>query len=242
VRHVFRYAIEGPAQAGRVAELSAADGRHLTRVVRRDIGDVVEIVDGDGRIWPATVADAGPPVRVRVGEAPRPAPPAPPIDLFVGVAARGRLDMVVEKATELGVRSVTLVSFERSRRGGPDPAGRRERLERVVDAAVRQSGQARRPDIRGLVPFPDVIGAIPIGTGFLVDAAGTRGLGDALRAVGPSSAAIVVGPEAGLAPSEVEAASAAGVRVCRLSTATLRAETAALAAAAVAADWFAGTG
>ncbi len=71
---------------------------------------------------------------------------------------------------------------------------------------------------------------------FLVDSRGSTGLGEAVRDRPQARVSIVVGPDAGFSDAEVAHAAARGVAVCRLGDATLRAETAALAATVVAAD------
>ena len=109
--------------------------------------------------------------------------------------------------------------------------------ERVAAAAARQSGRAPLGRVRGLVPFGDVITAIPAGEGYLIDPRGDAPLLSALRAVDAPDAriAVVVGPQAGFSEGEVDLARRAGLAVCTLGPAVLRAETAAIAAVAVAA-------
>jgi 16S rRNA (uracil1498-N3)-methyltransferase len=237
VRHTFRYLAPGAPEPGQELALSPADSHHLTRVVRRRPGDEVELIDGGGRLWPAVVVEAGPRARVRVSE-PRPGPPPSAVSLYQALAEWSRLDMVVEKASELGVEEVTLVVSERVRRV-PEPDAwrrRRERLGRVAEAAARQSGQGRLPRVRGLVRFPDVVAEIPTGEGYLIDPRGEASLPSALQARGgaPERVALVVGPDAGFSDGEVADARRGGLAVCRLGPAVLRSETAALVAVALA--------
>jgi 16S rRNA (uracil1498-N3)-methyltransferase len=223
-------------EPGQELALSADDSRHLARVVRRRPGDEVELTDGAGRLWPAVVVATGPPATVRVGE-PRAAPAPAPVALHLGLAEWGRIDLVVEKAAELGVREVTLMVCERTRRvPGPDAwARRRERLERVAEAAARQSGQAWLPAVRGLVPFSEVVAEIPTGEGYLIDPRGEATLPVAgAPGAAPGRMALVVGPEAGFSEREVAQARDAGLAVCRLGPATLRTETAAIVAMSLA--------
>ena len=96
------------------------------------------------------------------------------MSLYLGLTDWARVDLVVEKAAELGVREVALIASERAGRlPAPDAwARRRERLLRVAVAAARQSGQAWLPRLRGLVPFGDALGEIPTGEGCLIDPRG----------------------------------------------------------------------
>ena len=238
MKHTFRSTVGDVPQPGATVTLGADDGHHLIRVARRGVGDSTEVIDPDGQIWPAVIEAVGPPVQLRVGDMPRSGPAVVPIDLYIGSLEWGRFDLVVEKCTEIGIASLTMFSSERTGRK-TDQQGfdrRRERLGRLADAAAKQSGQGRRPELRGLVPFSTVIQGIPTGTGFVVDARGERTLGQALRAAAPERAAIVVGSDAGFSEAEIDQARQSGLAICGLGASTLRAETAALVAVAVAAD------
>jgi 16S rRNA (uracil1498-N3)-methyltransferase len=238
VTHTFRYRIAGDLAPGALVDLPADDSHHLARVVRRATGDAVELLDPHGRIWPAVVESPGPPATVRVIDAPRTGPPLAPVDLYLGSLDGGRLDLVVEKITEIGLASITLMSCERGKqRGGQEAFDRRRaRLTRVVEAATRQCGRAERPALRGLVPFSTVIAEVDTAHAFLVDPEGELGLGHALRGRLLDRAAILVGPDAGFSGAELDAARSRGVAVCRLGDATLRAETAAIVATSLVAD------
>lgn len=239
MRHTFRYLVADAPEPDREVALSAGDSHHLTRVVRRGLGDAIELIDPDGRRWPAVVVSAGPPASVRVTSAEPLAPERAPVSLHLGLAEWGRLDIAVEKAVELGAGALTLFTSERAGRV-PEPEAwerRRRRLERVMEAAARQSGRPPLGRVRGLVPFAEVITEIPAGEGYLIDPRGDAPLLTALRAPGGPDAriAVVVGPQAGFSEAEIALAREAGMPVCTLGPTILRAETAAIAAVAVAA-------
>ena len=222
-----------PVQPGMHLQLGTQDAHHLVRVVRRRPGDQVEVVDDHGRLWPATVADDGGQALLRVGAAPRPAPPPAPVVLYVGLAEWGRIDTVAEKASELGVTRLTLMSSERVRRH-PEPDSwrrRRERLMRVAEAAARQAGQGHLVEIDGIVPFEQAVSDTG-GDGVLVDPRGTLPLAAALegRVHDEARLAVIVGPDTGFTDAELTVARDAGLDICTLGAATLRTETAALVA------------
>lgn len=239
MRHTFRYVVPGGGLAeGAEVALDAADSHHLSRVVRRRPGDAVELIDATGGVWPAVVVRAEPAVVRVAAAAPRAAERAR-LTLYQGLAEWGRLDTVVEKAVELGAGAVVLFASERARRV-PEPEAwerRRRRLARVAAAAARQCGRAPVPEVRGLVPFDRVVGEIPHGEGFLIDPRGDVALPAALaaRAAPAGGTALVVGPDAGFSDDEVARARRAGVPVCTMGDTILRAETAAIAALALAA-------
>ena len=238
VRHTFRYRAEASLEPGAIVVLDDGDAHHLTRVVRRREGDPVELFDPSGEVWAAVVARADPPVQLRVLQALGAGPALVPVDLYLGVGDWGRFDRVVTELTEIGVASITVMSTERGHgRGGQDAFDRRRvRVVRLIDAAGQQCGRAARPALRGLVPFSAVMAEIDTARAYLVDPRGDAGLGDAVRRSAIERATILVGPAAGFAEGEVQAARAAGVAVCRLGEATLRAETAAVVATTLAAD------
>lgn len=240
MRHAFRYLVTGAPGDGEVVELSRADSRHLSRVVRRRPGDRVELIDGAGGRWDAEVLEPGERARVRVVGDRRESAPPPPVVLHVAALEAGRLDLVVEKSAEFGLAELVVMVTERAGRALDQGAWERRaaRLGRVAEGAARQSGQARLPLLRGLVAFPQVLSEIPAGEGYLIDPRGDAPLSTALEARGepPAPRRLLVGPEAGFSESEVSAARDAGLAICALGGAVLRAETAALVALALALD------
>lgn len=238
MRHTFRYLVPGAPRPGDTIALSSADSHHLVRVVRRVPDDPLELIDPAGRLWAATLIAPGPPATVRV-RAPRSRPAPAPLTLYLGLLEAGRLDVVVEKAAELGVERVVLVRSERVRRvpSVEALARRLERLGRVVAAAARQSGHGALTRVEGLVPFDAVLDELGSDEAYLIDARGEAGLGEALLARGPAAprrVALAVGPEAGFSEGEWARARGRGIPACRLGPATLRAETAALVAMSLA--------
>lgn len=236
MRHVFRYRWDGVASAGARVALTSTDAHHLTHVVRRGPGAAVEVIDGAGDVWPAVVVSNAPEAVVEFGEAPvRRVAPAP-LTLYVGLCEWGRLDTAVEKCTELGVARIVVFAGARSQRV-PDAdawARRRERLVRVADAASRQSGQPRVPEIDGLLSFAEVCAGVAGAPALVLDPRGTRPFGDLARAGRGGALAVVVGPDTGLAADELAAAMTAGATVCHIGRTTLRAETAVIVAASIA--------
>lgn len=236
LRHTFRYVVAGELSPGQEVALTADDAHHLVRVVRRGVGDIVELIDAAGGLWEARVV-ALDPARARA-EARRDAPAAAPVRLCVGHLDSGRLDLVAEKATELGVGELVVAATSRLRRR-PDSGAwtrRAARLDRVVAAAARQCGRAGLMPVRGLVPFEVIVADTPAGTGFLIDPRGDAPLAGALRPPreGEPPVTVAVGPEAGFTLDEVDGARSAGWCVCTLGPHILRAETAAIAAATLA--------
>lgn len=238
MRHTFRYLVHGMVEPGARVALATSDAHHLVRVVRRVPGDEVEIIDGRGLIWPAVVESIDDGAVVHIIEGPRPGPAPAPVVLFQGLAEWGRIDTVVEKCAELGVPRIVMLTTERTKRV-PDPDAwrrRRERMVRVAEAGARQSGQGHLPRVEGLVSLDQAImqsGSLELA---MLDPRGDEPLDRTLdRHAGMlTPTGLLVGPDAGFSESEIDRARAAGVRVCTLGAAVLRAETAGLVAVTLA--------
>lgn len=216
--------------------LADEDARYLTRVLRLGPGHRVTLFDGQGREADAEIERAdrhG--VELRVDERRRVERAAgPSLTLMVGLARGEKLDLVVQKATELGAHRVVPVATARAvleldeRRA----ESRQARWLKIAREAARQSGRADVPEIAAPTSFAQAMATVDAALKLLFwEEARANGLRERLGAMTPpASVAIVVGPEGGLTAAEVELARAAGFLVVGLGPRTLRAETAALAA------------
>lgn len=237
MRHVFRYVVAEQPAEGVEMVLDEADSHHLATVVRRRAGDAAELIAPSGDLWPCEVVEPGPPSRVRVTGPPRTPPRVRPVHLWVGLAEGGRLDLIAEKAAELGVSSLGVMVTARAKRVPDDRAwGKRaERMSRVAEAAARQSGRGRWPAPGPLVPFGHVLTDTAPEQGVMLDPRAAAPLADILRArPGDQAVTLLVGPDTGFDDAEVAAAHARGIATAGMGEGMLRAETAAIAAAVLA--------
>ncbi len=157
---------------------------------------------------------------------------APPVHMLVPVADRERMLWLAEKSAELGATSWRPVLWRRSRSVSPRGEGTtfRQKVQARMIAALEQSSGAWLPAIFPEATPENAIAAAPPGTRLLLDAAGEP----ALRAEYAAPVTLAIGPEGGLEPEEREALVGAGFRPIAIGETTLRFETAALAALAVA--------
>lgn len=223
----------GPGARVRLEGVAAA---HVTRVLRLGVGDAVTLFNGDGSDYPARIAglgrgsveaDVSRPVAAR-GESPL------AVTLVQGIARAERMDLVLQKATELGVAAILPVATARSvvRLDAESRQRKRAHWQGVAVAACEQCGRARVPKVGEPTPFASWLAEPPRGAARLLLAPdATLALNAA--ATGSTSIELLVGPEGGLEDSERDAALAAGFRACRLGPRVLRSETAAIAAIAV---------
>ncbi|HEY0174592.1 MAG TPA: 16S rRNA (uracil(1498)-N(3))-methyltransferase [Pyrinomonadaceae bacterium] len=230
------------AEGGGAVALSDEESRHLRDVLRLRAGDEAYVFDGEGREYACVVAEAGGRKgAARLGVRDRVEPPSPesPLALTLAVALlKGeKFDLVVQKATELGVTLIIPVSTKRSDvrlRDERDAAKRVERWRRLALEAAKQSGRARFPAVAEPRAFETFVGEDAGSTRVLFAERGGFGL-DALAAAQPrpTNVTALVGPEGGWDEEELELARARGWTIVTLGGRTLRAETAALAVCAL---------
>jgi len=211
------------------AELTGAARHYLRDVLRLAPGDPVELFDGRGTAWSARI---GPGFEALELSARRAAPPGgPALHLLFALAKGEKTDLVVQKATELGVARLAPWAAERSVVRLDEAKGleRTERWRRIAGEAARQCGRADVPEVAPPAPLAAALAAVPEGFRLVVlHGEGGVPLG-ALDLTGAPGVAAVVGPEGGLTAAERSACGAAGALHATLGPRTLRAETAAIA-------------
>jgi 16S rRNA (uracil1498-N3)-methyltransferase len=243
--HVPVEALETRDPSGRVA-LGSEESRHLRDVLRLRVGDEAYVFDGRGREYASVVVETGRGAGaavVEVRDEVEPPRPESPLSLTLAVALlKGeKFDLVVQKATELGVAAVVPVVTRRADvrpRDASDLARRVGRWRRLALEAAKQSGRARVPAVAEPVELSRLFGpdADAGARRLMFSERGGATLAEALRADGPVTTAAttaLVGPEGGWDDSELAAARAAGWQIVTLGGRILRAETAALAVAAL---------
>jgi 16S rRNA (uracil1498-N3)-methyltransferase len=233
-----RFFVEGVHAVGDFVAFAADDARKLAMVLRKRSGDRVEVVDSGGVTFGATLdvdGRAGRDMRVRATLDERLDKSDVETVLRVTIAQavpKGqKMDLVVEKATELGAHAIVPVRSARVIAHDTSPA-KVERWRRIAKSAAQQSGRARVPDVadvhdwdallatfgryeRVYVPW-ELAQPAPLRDVF------ERELADA------RSALVVIGPEGGFSEDEVRRASDAGATAISLGRRILRTETAAL--------------
>jgi 16S rRNA (uracil1498-N3)-methyltransferase len=236
-----RVYVDLPLASGATVELPAPAASHVTRVLRLRAGDALTLFNGRGGEYAATLARpaAQGHARAEVGAhaaVERESPLA--LTLLQAVARGERMDLVVQKATELGVTRIVPLATERSvvRLDERQAAKRLEHWRGIAIAACEQCGRNRLPRIDAITDFDR-----------LADATHGLALGDtgprlmlepnapaplAAFAARLTAATLLIGPEGGLSEREAALARRAGFAACRLGPRVLRAETAPLVALA----------
>lgn len=224
------------ARGARVS-IAGAAAEHITRVLRLGPGDPVTLFNGDGLDYPSRISSlrrGSAEVDVE-GTATARAESPLALTLVQGIARSERMDLVVQKATELGVTAIQPVLTARSV-VKLDAAARAKKLGHwrgIAIAACEQSGRARVPSVAEPLALPQWLQQpTPAGALSLL-LAPDAGRSLVATAAGARAALLLVGPEGGLEESERDAALAVGYLACRLGPRVLRSETAAVAALTV---------
>jgi len=214
-------------------KLKPVQSRHLVTVLRLSSGAEIEVFDGRGGRFRAHLSDDA----LEIG------PPLPgdarPVDVVLAQAlAKGeKMDLVVQKAVELGASRVVPFASERAvprldaRRG----TSRAERWRRIAQEAARQSGRADVPQVDAPIGWEELFSlaqAEPDRRPLLLDP-DERELRLGAASSGVSRLLLVVGPEGGFAPEERQRAVSNGFLPVALGPFVLRTETSGLAALAV---------
>ena len=218
------------------AELEGDGAEHLRRVLRAERGQRYEISDNES-VYLAEVSGFGKGrVEFRVLEKIEAEPPPLRLGLLVSLIKFDRLEWLLEKATELGVESITLVEAERSDRGLDTAARKRlERWRRILLESSQQSRRAKLPELFGPVPFAQAVATAGSWRYLLEEQDGARPLVAALpeNRGREDSVYLLAGPEGGLTDAERATTRESGWQPVSLGPLILRTETAVIAALAV---------
>jgi len=214
--------------------LGEEEKHYLIDVHRLKEGMLIEIFDGAGRKARARLyrRQAGwmlKPLEEGDGDV-----PPPPVRLGVALTRGRKLDEVVRMVTEIGVRAIEPFYAQRSvARPAPlEAEKRRLRWQKIAAQAARQSGQSWVPEIRQAVTFQEILARRGGARGLLFHPGAPDGWpGPATQR--EEETFVLIGPEGGFSPEEYQQAIESGFVPLALKLPVLRADTAAVVAAAL---------
>jgi 16S rRNA (uracil1498-N3)-methyltransferase len=226
------YLPECDYQVGCAVTLPPPLQHHLAHVLRLAAGTRIRLCDGQGLVAQALLADQK---RAEIEKVNRYPAPDCQLTLIQGVPKGDKLDLILQKGTELGINRFVLVTLQQS--VGRLKEERRQkqlqRWQRIVQEAARQSGQFYLPEVEVAVTFNDALQAAAGECRLLLWEKGSQSLSQQLPPKRPASMTVVVGPEGGISPAEVERAECCGFVPVKLGPRILRTETAGLAIIAI---------
>lgn len=228
--------IDAALQSGAELVLPEETANHLIRVMRLREEDFCVLFNGDGYDYSARVIAIGKrESRVRI-ESVQPVDNESPlrITLLQGIARGEKMDLILQKATELGVSAIVPVNAERTE-VKLDAARTEKRIAHwrsVIVSACGQSGRARVPELSAPLPLAAAAALSPQTTLKLtLDPLGTHRL-STLTTPADNGIVIAIGPEGGWSARDRETLQQVGFQGLQLGPRILRTETAGLAAIA----------
>ncbi len=235
-----RFFVEPALLQGESAVIDGELCRHISTVLRLKAGEKILLADGCGREAVATIGSVDRDgVHLAIGEAVsvQAGADCPALTIYQGLPKGEKLELILQKCTELGVNGIVPFIASRSvaRLDGEKLEKRVARWEKIAREAARQSG---RGDVPRVGFAPDMAAALAMGShelGLLLwEGESEQGLKEVVeRSPRPGSIAVIIGPEGGLTPEEAAMAVAAGYLPVTLGKRILRTETAGLAVAAI---------
>ena len=218
--------------------LRGSEFHHLRHVLRLAVGTSISLYDERGTTYQGDIIGFTPDhAEIVITQSTAPQQHSFHLTLAQSILKGHKMDLVVEKATELGVDVIVPIisTFTVARIPQAKQAERVSRWQRIAHAAAKQSGSLP-PGILLPRSFSAVLQSMPEQSQKIVFSEHERSLHlrDFAQSVPDCEAvAILIGPEGGFAPDEVEQAEVAGFTSVSLGASVLRAETASLTAVAL---------
>lgn len=216
--------------------LTGSAAKHLSRVLRLKPGDTVRLFHDDGEDYTAQIdSPVRDGLRIRVhGSEPVDTESPLRVVLMQGICRGQKMDLVIQKATELGVTAILPVQCERSVVRLDEQRGvrRREHWFGIAAGAAEQCGRAVVPRVHPPATLDAALASLPAtALGLVLDPGVDTGIGEA--ALRGAELVVLAGPEGGLTAAERDLAQRAGFTGVRLGPRVLRTETAPLAALSI---------
>jgi len=226
---------------GHLISLTGKEANHIRNALRLKPGDTLTVMDGKGRIFEAIIEEIRHKrVHVKITKAlPAPCPAPIHVHLAQALIKPRSLDLVIQKATELGVSSITPFVSERTalKMSAEQLSSKMGHWNEVMKAACKQSGSLNLPVLNPTLKFEEMIGnerhegMLKI---LLWEAEKETDLKAVLRTRAQSShIEVAVGPEGGFTRREIRLARDAGYHIVSLGSRILRSETASLTLIAI---------
>lgn len=213
--------------------LNEEESKHAIKVLRKTTGDTLHIIDGEGGLYNTVIIDPNPRhCTVSVVETQKEYEKLH-YNLHIAIAPTKNIDRIewfIEKATEIGINSFTLLRTEHSERKTVND----ERLEKVIVSAVKQSVKAYKPTLNSMVSLQEFLKQDFSGLQCFIAHCSTNFERTHLKDIisDNSNIVILIGPEGDFSDSEIGIAIKRGFKSVSLGSSRLRTETAALYATA----------
>ncbi len=233
-----RLFIRSELQTGQDLELDKEQAHYLGRALRLRPGDALTIFSAGSGEFEAKLTSIGKSNgEIAVGAAVVTATESPlKLHLVQGVSRGERMDLVVQKATELGVKRISpvLTEYAMVKLEGSRASKRREHWQKIAESACEQSGRTRPPLIDEPMPLKNWFGSKTSETDVDLILKPNAATAMASLKAPQTKVCLLIGPEGGFSDNEYEDAEISGFTAVSLGPRVLRTETAAIAAITIA--------
>lgn len=215
-------------QLPEIKYLDQDESKHCVKVLRMQAGDEINIIDGKGTFYKATITEAHP-KKCQFEIIETSAEITPSFHRHLAIAPTKNMDKMewlVEKATEMGIDEISFFqSFHSERK-----VIKIERLEKKVVSAMKQSLKARKPILNEILPLGKILNNIKAENKLIAYVDFDNKIHMKNELSDEQDTLILIGPEGDFTPEEVDLAIKNGFKKVSLGNSRLRTETAALAA------------
>ena len=210
------------------------DVRHIRTVLRKGPGDLLTLLDGQGREYTVRITMMeGSKIDTEIIERKDRAIASPAVILGQGLPKSDKMDWIVQKATELGVSSIVPLVTERTIVKIKDEEKRVARWQKICREAAMQSDRLDIPKVNKVRSFGEFVRQLDTGPQTLLLLPweeGTEPVKEVLRRMpGMEKVVVLIGPEGGFSKTEADRAKDKGFHLVSLGPNILRTETAAVA-------------
>ena len=234
---MHRFFVEEPAMGANSITITGGDVNHIKNVLRMSVGDKICVINGQNNkeYYCEITALGSDTVDTRICEIRESDQElANEIVLFQGLPKSDKMELIIQKAVELGVHTIVPVSTDRTvvKLDAKKEANKRKRWMSISESAAKQSGRLRIPEVTQVVSFEEALEMAEKMDVRLIPyelAEGMEKTREVMSGIQPGqSVAVFIGPEGGFESSEIEKAREIGVQSITLGKRILRTETAGL--------------
>ena len=233
---MYHFYVEPEAVTENTVRITGGDVNHIKNVLRMHPGEEIMILDGSGMEYRCEIESISDEILAGVLEAKKTeAELSVRLLLFQGLPKKDKMELIIQKAVELGVSEIIPVLTKRTVVKLEDKKKEQKKLERwqaIAEAAAKQSGRGIIPKVREAVKFTDAVKQAGELDEALIPYELAEGMEDARARIrglhGKKSVGIFIGPEGGFEEEEIALAAKAGIHPITLGKRILRTETAGL--------------
>jgi len=233
---MYHFYVEPEAVSADTARIAGGDVNHIKNVLRMHPGEEIVILDGSGMEYRCEIETISDEVLARVLEAKKTeAELSVRLLLFQGLPKKDKMELIIQKAVELGVSEIIPVLTKRTVVKLEDKKKEQKKLERwqaIAEAAAKQSGRGIIPKVCEAVKFIEAVRQAEQLDEALIPYELAEGMDEARERIrglkGKKNIGIFIGPEGGFEEEEIALATSAGIHPITLGKRILRTETAGL--------------